>query len=91
MKYEWARPLWKELHLPLDRNFFGAFWSRRNLSHATKEVFLHIGKKKPYSISREDYQFVQMMLWEFVKELNERPEAEIQFHSRIELNYLWLE
>jgi len=88
MKYEWARPLWQQLHLPLDARVFQAF--TRIESPAIAKINSRIGTKTAYSISHKDYQFIQDTLWEFVEELNKRPEAEFQVQSRIELNYLWL-
>jgi hypothetical protein len=90
MKYEWARSFWKELHLPLDSYVLQAFAKRKRTSPAIEKITQHIGAKTAYSLSREDYQFVQNILWDFIAELNGRTKAEVQFHSRIELNYLWV-
>jgi hypothetical protein len=88
MKYEWARPLWQQLHLPLDARVFQAFSRTKGLAMA--KINSCIGTNTAYSISYEDYQFIQNALWEFMAELNERPNVEFQVKSRIELNYLWL-
>jgi hypothetical protein len=88
MKYEWARPLWRQLHLPLDARIFQAF--TRIKSPAIAKINSCIGTNAAYSISYEDYRFIQNTLWEFIEELNGRPGAEFQVKSRIELNYLWL-
>jgi len=88
MKYEWARPIWQQLHLPLDARVFGAF--DRIESSSIAKIKSHIGGRSAYSISLKDYQFIQDALWEFVEELNKRPGAEFEIQSRIELNYLWL-
>ena len=88
IKYEWARPLWRQLHLPLDARVFQMF--RRTKGPAIAKIKSRIGTNTAYSISYEDYQFIQNALWEFIDELNERPNAEFQVKSRIELNYLWL-
>jgi hypothetical protein len=89
MKYEWARPLWQQLHLPLDARVFYAFAHIE--SPSIEKINSRIGMKTAYSISRKDYQFIQATLREFVDELNKRPEVEFQVQSRIELNYLWLD
>jgi hypothetical protein len=88
MKYEPLRPLWQQLHLPLDARVFQSF--ARNKTLAITKINSRIGTKTAYSILPEDYQFIQSTLWEFIDELNKRPGAEFQVRSRIELNYLWL-
>lgn len=89
MKYEWARPLWPALHLPLDSQIFYAFACSDSLVLA--KINARIGERRAYAISREDYQFIQNTLWEYLGELNRRDGAEFQVCSRIELNYLWLD
>lgn len=88
MKYEWAHPLWRQLHLPLDTRVFRKF--EKFKSPAIEKIKNHIGTKTAYLISYEAYKFIQNTLWEFIDELNKRPGAEFQVRSRIELNYLWL-
>ena len=92
MKYEWARPLWKQLHLPLDSIVLTAFRGMRSEeSPAAAKIKSCVGTRTAYSISYKEYQYVQDTLWEFVEELNGRPGVEFQVQSRIELNYLWLQ
>jgi hypothetical protein len=88
MKYEPLRPLWQQLHLPLDARVFQSF--AKNKTRVARKINSRIANKTAYSISPEDYQFIQSTLWEFIAELNKRDGAEFQVGSRIELNYLWL-
>jgi len=90
MKYEWAHPLWQKLQLPLDARVFKSFRHIGRTSLAIRKINERIKKKTAYSISREDYKFIQENLWEYIKELNNRPRSEFKITSRIELNYLWL-
>ena len=88
MKYGPCRALWKQLHLPLDNNVFkGLRHHHPEALHAVDGLF----RLPPYSISYQQYRQVQAALWGFVDELNNRRGAEVQFHSRIELNWLWLD
>jgi hypothetical protein len=86
MKYEPCRPLWKELHLPLDSKVFGALWHHHPPALAGVHHLFH---GPPYAITYEQYRQVQDALWGFVAE-HWGPGAEVQFTSRIELNWLWL-
>jgi len=88
MKYDQFRPLWPQLHLPLDGRIFRAF--ARIDSPAIRKIREHVGTKTAYMISYSEYELVQDTLWQFIAELNHRPGAEFQVTSRIELNYLWL-
>ena len=91
MKYEWARSLYNGLHLPLDSRVFNAFKSFRQFESASiKEINNCVGKENAYSISYEDYEFIQQKLWDLIDELNKQPKIEFQIRSRIELNYFWL-
>lgn len=90
MKYGPCRPLWPELHLPLDRVIFGRLIS---LKWHTKSPALvpidPILRKPPYSITTKEYGRVQRVLLDLIRELNARPQAEYKLTSRIELNVLW--
>ena len=90
MKYEACRPLWKHLHLPLDKRVFVALGSlNRNMnSHALSQVSDTLNKP-PYSITLSEYQRVQRALFGLINELNNRPRREVKIKSRIELNLLW--
>lgn len=84
MKYEECRPLWKELHLPLDGQVFKALKKKQGhfkslVKLMEKDGILH---KNPYSIDYSEYNEVQEALKGVVKEL--------KLSSRIDLNwYLW--
>lgn len=85
MKYEEARPLWRKLHLPLDRRVLDA------LAKQKSEVLpLLKATSSPYTMSYARHLQFQDELWKFISELNKRPKAEFQIQSRIELNLLWL-
>jgi hypothetical protein len=88
MKHEHFRPLWPQLHLPLDQRVFDAF---RNLNGvAMCDIKNRIGGKTAYTISYDDYLFIQNALLDYIIELNNRRNAQFTVASRIELNYLWL-
>lgn len=87
MKYEPCRPLLPALHLPLDARVFSAL--RRLNAPALKSVQCSF-RSSPYVLSYAQYQNIQSALFEFVKELNLRPQAEFKVKYRIELNWLWL-
>jgi len=90
MKYERFRPLWPHLHLPLDSRVLNMF-SRIDESEAMELVRPKIGDHKTaYTIPYETYAEIQTTLWAFIAELNRRPNVEVRFCSRIELNWLWL-
>ena len=89
MKYSEFRPVLPHLHLALDRRVLGRLKALR-YSPPAREISGRVGGQSPYSISYDDYRFVQGRLWELVAELNERRGMEFQISSRIELNLLWL-
>jgi hypothetical protein len=60
MKYEWARPLYRQLHLPLDTRVFKTF--RLINSLAIAKIISCIGTNTAYSISYKDYKFIQNTL-----------------------------
>lgn len=86
MKYKPCRPLWKALHLTLDRKVFDQL---RSLNSPALEPIEVILKKPPYSISYAQYIQIQRALSRLVAELNKRPDVEYKLTSRIELNVLW--
>jgi hypothetical protein len=86
MKYEPTRPLFSKLHLPLDSRVFSKF--RIIQSSALKRLTFF--NQSPYAISYDLHGQIQKTLWEFIDELNARPDAEFSISSRIELNWLWL-
>ena len=86
MKYEQCRPLWNQLHLPLDNRVFKAL---KSLDSPTLEPIKEILGRSAYSLSLKEYGKVQMTLWKLIEELNERPVIGYQLKSRIELNVLW--
>lgn len=88
MKYEWARPLWKHLHLPLDPRVLQAIWQAT--TPAAEEIKACVGDRSAYAITYADYMHIQLLLWDLLQELNHRPCKEFDLTSRIELNYLWL-
>ncbi|MBM4295522.1 MAG: hypothetical protein FJ126_11570 [Deltaproteobacteria bacterium] len=87
MKYDKFRPLFKKLHLPLDRRVFNALKSLRVSSLTSINTLL---KRPPYSINYEEYEIIQKVLWSLIKELNNRIGIEFKVESRIELNLLWI-
>ncbi|HUI05708.1 MAG TPA: hypothetical protein VL486_01750 [Verrucomicrobiae bacterium] len=87
MKYEASRPLWKELHLPLDSRVFASLKKERCAALADVQAYFW---QSPYQIPYEAHLKVQAALRKLLDELNERPQAEFKFASRIELNLLWL-
>lgn len=92
MKYEQFRPLWMKLHLPLDSQVLSGFNNLRRAlprSVALGNINRIARQKSAYSISFEEYTYVQENLWGVVSDLNLRPGAEFRVTSRIELNYLW--
>jgi hypothetical protein len=90
MKYDACRPLWKQLHLPLDKRVLVALGSlkRQMKSHALSQVSDALNKP-PYSITLSEYKDVQRALFGLISELNNRPRSEVKMKSRIELNLLW--
>ena len=91
MKFQNCRPLFKHLHLPLDRRVFGALRSR-NLSFPDKKRIQAIIRKSPYTIEYPEYRKVQKALYSLVKIINERLQLDPTdaLTSRVELNcFLW--
>ncbi len=91
MKFENCRPLFKYLHLPLDRRVFDALRSTK-LSFSGKEKIQAIIRKSPspYTIKYSGYKEFQNALWSVVKVINKQPGQTITLTSRIELNcFLW--
>lgn len=87
MKYENARPLFTNLHLPLDARVFDKLLRIRSPSlNPLRDTF----SRSPYSLPYSQHATVQAALWQFIAELNARPGADFQLTSRIELNWLWL-
>jgi hypothetical protein len=80
MKYSQFRPLWAELHLPLDARVFQSF-AKITDSPAIIRIKERIGARSAYALSYDDYKFVQDVLREFISELNRRPGME--FHNGI--------
>ena len=89
MKFENCRPLFKHLHLPLDRRVFNTLRSPK-LPFSGKEKIQPILRKSPYAIEYSEYQEAQNALWSVVKAINKQPGQTITLTSRIELNcFLW--
>ena len=89
MKYAEFRPLFDQMHLPLDRRVLGRLRSLKS-SAAAHKVGRRVRGRSLYSISYDDYRFVQDTLSELVAELNGRNAMEFEITSRIKLNLLWL-
>ena len=90
MKFQKCRPLFKFLHLPLDRRVFNALRSQK-LSFSGKRDILPIVRKAPYTISYSEYLQVQNALWSVVKAINRQSNQTIDLTSRIELNsWMWV-
>ena len=89
MKYDRYRPLWCDLHLPLDNGIFGALGRIAGESAAVQAIIECMRGRSVYKIRYEDYMFIQNRLWDFIDELNRRPGMEFRLTSRIELNLLW--
>jgi hypothetical protein len=87
MKYELCRPLWKALHLPLDRRVFDALKSLRPSSLSSVHSYF---QQSPYKLDYEHYVAIQQCLSNYVAELNCRPGNGMSLTSRIELNWLWI-
>ncbi len=88
VKYEEYRFLWRDLHLVLDGQVFGALRALARKSTALAPVN-EILKRNPYTIPAEDYKRVQRQLSQFVAELNRERAPEFRLTSRIQLNILW--
>jgi len=92
MKYQPCRPLWNQLHLPLDRRILAALERlKRGTESQALERVVGILRKPPYSITHAEYLKVQRALLNLLVELNSRPRSEVKLKSRIELNLLWAE
>jgi hypothetical protein len=87
MKYEWARPLWPALHLPLDARVFKSLRIQSFPALASVRPLL---RRSPYILSYAQHLEVQEALSVLARELNMRIEAEFRIRSRIELNLLWI-
>jgi hypothetical protein len=87
MKYEPCRPLYKALHLPLDRRIFDAL---RSMKSPALEPIIAVLRRPPYSISYAQYIQVQEALSKLVDSLNDRRGVKYKLTSRIELNLLWV-
>jgi hypothetical protein len=87
MKYNEFRPLWDQLHLPLDRRVFDKLRSLR--AESLRDVQSEFSKS-PYEVSYDKSLEIQERLFGLIKEFNEQNDDSWKFHSRIELNWLWL-
>ena len=94
MKYERFRPLYDDLHLPLDSQVFTFLKRYRNeirhneMNSPSLDGIYEILKKNAYSISCDEYREVQKVLLDFIDELNRRDGMEYRIRSRIDLNCL---
>ncbi|MFC1937121.1 hypothetical protein ACFLWY_01015 [Chloroflexota bacterium] len=91
MKYEQFRPLWRKLHLPLDRNMLKSLSSLSNQYQSLDDVKSILDKYKvcPYRMPYEEYTRIQKTLCKLLDDINKTPP--IKLTSRIELNLLWAE
>jgi hypothetical protein len=87
MKHNEFRPLWGQLHLPLDRRVFSKLRSLR--ADSLRDVQSEFSKS-PYEISYDKSLEIQEKLFDLIKEFNDQNDDSSKFHSRIELNWLWL-
>lgn len=87
MKYERYRALWPALHLPLDARVFAAL---ARLQYSSLSDVQPLFSQSPYSLPYVAHLDIQRTLQNLLQELNNRPRAEVQFNSRIELNLLWV-
>jgi hypothetical protein len=87
MKYEQGRPLFTCLQLPLDARVFGKLL---RIKSPYLTPFRETFRNSPYSLPYKQHTAVQAALWQFITELNARPNAGFKLMSRIELNWLWL-
>ena len=87
MKYDYFRPLWPKLHLPLDRRIFDAL---RRIESPSLQAIREQLKSSPYRMDYERHLAIQQVLLNFIKEINERPRMQFKIISRIELNLLWV-
>lgn len=87
MKYEFSRPLFSHLHLPLDRRVFKKLL---DIQAPALTQFQGEFRKSPYSLPYGTHVAIQQCLWNLIEVLNDRRGAEITFTSRIQLNSLWL-
>lgn len=91
MKYDQFRPVWGQLHLPLDARVIQSFHlltADLPRSTALPSIIHRVGHSTAYAILPNDYIFIQGQLWNLITELNGRSGVAFQVISRIELNYL---
>ncbi len=86
MKYEQARYLYEDIHLPLDQKIFTRL--SRVRANSLEQIEQRL-KQSPYTFNYPAYMEVQIALKHLVDELNHRANAEFVFNSRVELNWLW--
>ena len=87
MKYEQGRPLFTCLQLPLDARVFRTLLRIKSpCITPLRDTF----RNSPYALPYEQHAAVQLALWQFITELNARPNAGFKLTSRIDLNWLWL-
>ena len=90
MKYEQCRPLWKMLHLPLDRITFNALSRLDSPSLLPVRKIITEYKEKPYQITYiGEYKPIQIALGCAIEELNKRSDIGYKLTSRIQFNLLW--
>lgn len=89
-KHEPFRPLWKRLHLPLDRQILmqleGLKIEPGSIALAKLEKNLH---KRAYKLRYAEYKQIQDILFEYLDELNKKSRSEPSLSSRVQLNLLW--
>lgn len=91
MKYEPCRPLWRMLHLPLDRMMLNALSNLDSPSLFPISKIITAYKEKPYQITYiNEYKPIQNALRHLIEELNKQSDIEYKLTSRIQLNLLWV-
>ena len=90
MKYEKFRHLYKQLHLPLDKQVFVALRRLAKDENYRKQLVClkNLVNENPYRIDTKGYGKIQQKLWEVVGVYNKGLPKGCKLRSRIDLNCL---
>ena len=87
MKFKKCRPLWPQLHLPLDGIVFCEIKALARSSAALADI-AYLVDGSPYSLGDADYKSIQDALLKYIDELNRKKTLPYRLTSRIEFNFL---